>query len=664
MARLASRRGSALVLVLLMTLAVAALAIAAIFMSGSAGLLSRFYDKERQFSYAAQSGLERVLARLRNDSTYVFDSTGYQLALDQTALVDADGTTIATTWVKVWIARTFDTTSTGPVTLSLLAQVSDNGGTRLVRRMDVRREAYSAYALVVNGDNDDSPFVSSSFIAGRIHSNIEWEGAGGSPRYRDSVSSAEGVGGAANQYLTGAFEDVRVIPWPDEDSILERDSLLAAAQGLALALSGYATRIEFVWQDDGDLTPERNEGYARVFELVHWDDERLEASDSDGQDGNVYYSYDASLIQNQCGAFYYRNGSWQFFPVATHRASWAWSIIDSAGGTPAPPTLAGWGTTANRRTSTVAILARATARCFPAGSPYLLNTERFTDAAGNPSLQPADSFPWGVRNAAHRYGGSDTTLTDTVRTCTVSWTGTECTSTTTALGRWKRYSGSVLLPLDHDGEGAQVFADDNIYVSGVVAGRVSLSVRGEAWILDRITHAAGPNTTESDCNHLFGLVAENHIRIVDNAMSARRRVGNNSTNTWFNASGADHFVLDGSYFSLTGAFRAYGFDRSTSNASGNQLLCAGALRYAGGCLEHTGSAAMESTREFSSNTGKGFRWTLTPDACTVRGYRAPNYPLTNRYRPLRTVDVRPASIIGGSGLQDYFASLQGSSDVP
>jgi hypothetical protein len=51
--------------VLLMTLAVAALSVAAIFMTSSAGLLSRFYDKERLYSLAAQSGLEMALSRLR-----------------------------------------------------------------------------------------------------------------------------------------------------------------------------------------------------------------------------------------------------------------------------------------------------------------------------------------------------------------------------------------------------------------------------------------------------------------------------------------------------------------------------------------------------------------------------------------------------------------------
>jgi hypothetical protein len=56
-----------LILVLLMTLAVAALAIAAIFMSSSAGLLSRFYDKERTYRLAAEAAVEIV--RSRDSST-------------------------------------------------------------------------------------------------------------------------------------------------------------------------------------------------------------------------------------------------------------------------------------------------------------------------------------------------------------------------------------------------------------------------------------------------------------------------------------------------------------------------------------------------------------------------------------------------------------------
>jgi hypothetical protein len=42
-----ARKGSALILVLIMTLSLAGLAISAIYLSSSAGLLSRYYDRER-----------------------------------------------------------------------------------------------------------------------------------------------------------------------------------------------------------------------------------------------------------------------------------------------------------------------------------------------------------------------------------------------------------------------------------------------------------------------------------------------------------------------------------------------------------------------------------------------------------------------------------------
>lgn len=52
------RRGSALILVLLMTLAIAGLSIAAIFLSSSASLLSASYDRERKFRLAALAAIE------------------------------------------------------------------------------------------------------------------------------------------------------------------------------------------------------------------------------------------------------------------------------------------------------------------------------------------------------------------------------------------------------------------------------------------------------------------------------------------------------------------------------------------------------------------------------------------------------------------------------
>jgi hypothetical protein len=113
-----------------MTLAVAALAVAAIFMSSSATLLSRFYDKERRFVYAAQSGIDRVISRLRLDTTFTITSTTPISALDITTLTSATDSSLTGVTVRVWAARTGDTTSTGPITISLLAQGADAQGPR------------------------------------------------------------------------------------------------------------------------------------------------------------------------------------------------------------------------------------------------------------------------------------------------------------------------------------------------------------------------------------------------------------------------------------------------------------------------------------------------------------------------------------------------------
>src|SRR3970282_1347112 len=62
------RRGSALILVLIMTLSLAGLAISAIYLSSSAGLLTRYYDRERDYRYAAEAALALGKSRVNKDT--------------------------------------------------------------------------------------------------------------------------------------------------------------------------------------------------------------------------------------------------------------------------------------------------------------------------------------------------------------------------------------------------------------------------------------------------------------------------------------------------------------------------------------------------------------------------------------------------------------------
>lgn len=671
--RVRARRGSALILVLLMTLAVAALAVAAIFMSSSASLLSRFYDKERRFAYAAQSGIDRVLSRLQLDTTFAVTSTTAISALDLTTLTTADDSSLSGVSVRVWAARTGDTTMTGPITISLLAQVSDASGTRFAKRVDVRRFHFGQWSFISNtGNASGNPFATNSMAMGRVHANANWSTIS-QVAYRDSITSTGTVGttNAAN-LRTGKGENQRRIPWPHVDSVMARFFAASINGSDTLRFSVSATnpaRAELVWLDlDSDGVAEREEGFIRIFELANnWDTDRIEVEPEPLENSNsAYVEWDDQTIQYQCGAFYLRNGTWQFFPVATHRATWAWNIINTAG-TPSAPL----GGNANTSAGVRAILAGPTARCFPSGSPYLVNTERFTNNAGTVGIGNSFNSPFGADDDSPRYGGQDTTLTMTVRHCDINNAGDQCGGGSLyTVGTWRTLSSVVgrqsLRALDRGGRGAVVYFDDDLRLSGVAAGRVTVAVNnGWIRIVDHLVHAGGPNATVDDCSHLLGVVAEDYVRVQENLISHRTRVGSGSgggSNSQVTLGGSDHFPLHGAVLSLGDYFGIEGNDFRQANA--NVWNCDGS-NHSMGCLRHSGSAAMQSTRSFSTAANRGARLLLTPDACMeTSGYRPPLYPETNRYKVLRSIDVRATHVISEAARNAYFASLQGISDIP
>src|SRR3977135_3772919 len=84
------RRGSALILVLIMTLSLAGLAMSAIYLSSRAGLLSRYYDRERHYRYAAEAAIALGKSRVQvgDTSLHLPDDTA-KLILNGVSLTDA-----------------------------------------------------------------------------------------------------------------------------------------------------------------------------------------------------------------------------------------------------------------------------------------------------------------------------------------------------------------------------------------------------------------------------------------------------------------------------------------------------------------------------------------------------------------------------------------------
>ncbi len=707
-----ARRGSALILVLMMTLAVAGLSIAAIFMSSSAGLLSAFYDRERDYRLAADAALEVARTRLRRDSTLVVPDTGMRVLLSGYQVRDAQGVVLPRVRVNVYAAVTGDTTGAFLPFITLVAQAYDAGGTRHVRRVDLRQESFSRYGLFVDsfpGSLTHGPAAA----PGRVHTNSTWRSSGSGNTYEDTVSAVGGLTGSGTFRSDTVVGGARV-RFPTDSTFPALHALAAGANLAFTPLTGSAqgTRIEFVAFDannDGNVSAA--EGFARIFDLANAanvDTTLLKVAPTvyDAFFGLVpYYRWNDPVIQRQCGAFYRRGGRWHFFPISTHRLAWARPVIQQTGASAWPEVdFATMNVMDDTSMTAVELIMRnqTTARCFPAGSPYLMTTERMTNLAGVITGTAADSIPFGVVtppggwpvSAPSGYGGSDTTFTVRSRTCTV-WLlailGRCDPGTLRDLGSWRLYAGTPVagvattvrqpqeLPYlwpyttQHNPSSRGVISATAgpLFVSGEVRGRVTLRVTGAVKIVDRISYPRDANDPlKPACEDEFGLVASGDILVVEGLTSRVRRIGKPNIITpilldsLFSVipGGSRRFTLHGNYLS-TGGTVGVENPATSMGAAALQMLCpddgAGTASN-GGCLAITGSAAMRTySALYGGTSNSGFRYYGIVDRCQSTTRRPPFFPTTNRSTFVRALEVDPTLANTPSRIRSLLMRLKG-----
>lgn len=652
-----------------MTLAVAGLSIAAIFLSSSAGLLSRFYDQEREFQLAAESALEFVRSQLSHDSTVVIPDTGMVQLLAGYQVEDASGTALTRSSVNVYAAVTGDTGGTALPHVTLIAASYDANGTRHVRRVDLRRESFAHYSLFADQFNASRTFGPAT-VPGRVHTNATWRSGAGTlaAAYLDTVTAVVGLTGSGTYAAT--VTGVPRIPYPSDSTYPSLATKAAAANLSFTPVSASGTgwtsgsRLEFVTVDaDADGTIDDDEGFVRIFDLdAGMDTTRLNV----GLDTGTAKRWDDPVVQNQCGAFYLRDSRWHFFPVATHRADWAEDVIKEAGGSNYPsvtnPAMNAMQTNTYSAAST--ILSRTTARCFPAGSPFLMTTERFTNATGAVTGTASDTYPFGTSPSFSwpggvPYGGGDTTFTARSRTCTFDASG-ECATSVVTLGTWRAFGGTPisgvstavrqaeelprLWPFDpaRNGTSRRVIhaTSGPLYVSGVVRGRVLLNVSGDVRVIETLEYATDPAGDGEVCDDQLGVLAVGDILVADNALTRGRRVANTGgSQSIAKPFGGEHgLTLHGSFMSITGTV-------GVANAAGTgvvPLACPNdaAVNSSGGCLTIGGGMTMRTYTELHSTGSTGLRYAGVKDRCQDAA-RPPFFPLTNRYTFVRALEVSP-----------------------
>ena len=698
-----ARRGSALVLVLIMTLSLAGLAISAIYLSSSAGLLTRYYDRERDYRYAAEAALALGKSRLINDTLLDIPQDTAMKMLTAATLTDAGGAAIPRIKVNLYAAYTGDTTGKWGQFVTLLAQAYDSGGTRHVRRLDLIAESFAKYALFTNISPSFYNYGAGEFLRGRGHSNQGWNSTGpGGPHYYDTITAVGTVTGPAI-YDHGYVEHVAPIPYPT----VPRLGLLPGYAtignmnfNVVSGVSGGAkqgTRLEFVPIDmNSNGLYEEFEGFFRLFDLALGQDTTRLRADMDANKSDFSAAHAVVLtdpvLNNQCGTTYTIGGVRQFFPVAVHTEAWVKALIQTS--TSPIVSAVNAGKMADRSTATkwrqamVLILTQGGSRCYPAGDPHLLLTERFTDGTGvwrRNILK--DTVPWGASLVASQYGGQDSTFTEIPRDCVIdpALTTGHCVAGTIAdLGTWRAWPGAALtawptpastgltpkqaneqayewpmsLPYNPTSKGV-IYTPGKLYMSGTFRGDLTIYVGGNLSWVDDLVYDQDPAAPSALCRNMLGIIARDSMMLADNGINRPRQIDAGPALTAFLGPNQD-FILHAILLSLTATV-------TTENPDGNTALnppqdCWHGSGYgtSGGCwLQTGGTIEVQVVNHYTSSANSGLREGRTIDPCQLTNKRPAFFPSTMQYKENKYYEIDPVNVDTWAQIKSYYGRLRG-----
>jgi len=706
------RRGSALLLVMILTFAMAALALSAIYLSASGSVLSRLYERERDFRYAAEAALALGKSRLNRDTAFTnaLLDTGYKTMLSNATITDAQGTTVPRVKVDLYVGVTGDTVGIYGQFVTLISRAYDAGGTRHVRRLDLSMESFSKYGMFVDTFPGGLCYGTGEFIRGRAHTNTTWASCSGAPgpTYYDTVSAVTAITGTATYTYPNITPTAR-IPYPTVAKLAALPGYatagslnLAPVSGTAAALtsggfnvSGSAsavnvarsTRIHFDTVDvNGDGVVAQEDGMMMIYDLASGMDTSSLRADIPAAPALSH-----PVLQHQCGAAFTIGGRREFFPFSRFREAWVRARVITS----TSPTVTAADTTAMRNADNAAmtkVLSYPTARCYPIGDPNLMLSERLIDAACAlwTSSSSGNAYGWGAQAlgcaASQRYGGSDTTFRPTTWRCqfyqaaAAPGSGLCATSAGAAAapvqtGSWRAWTGTALpaiatsrvqavetpyfwpmfKPYNLNAKGVIHFTSGPIYASGTFRGNMTLYALGVVNFIDDLLYDADPATTS--CRNFLGIIANGQIMIADNSMNRPRALPGGTVRF---LSPNLHFMLNAVAMSLTGDFGVEGWNNGPAITSGTQITTCLGTSTSGGCIQQTGGTINKKfINATTGGPGRGLRENRAVDPCQLTNRKPPFFPVTGRYLDNKYYEIDPNQIETASDVRTLFQRLRG-----
>jgi hypothetical protein len=264
----ADRPGVALLVVMLVTLVVGAIAAGAALIGANTYLINDFDRRQSLLESVADAGLELNRARLNANPGLYRDNAIVTLELDA-AVTDADGTAIPGVTRTVYVLPVGGGAGEFGNFAALVAIAQDGDGSRLIRRVDLMQESFATFAYFTDFEADDIAFGNKDQLWGPVHSNAKIEIRSDSSTFHGPVTTADRFIGA--QYATfhgDTASGVPMIPMPTLTQInrLKQRATpgnLAFTSPTSAAANRARMRIEFVARALGGSSVRT--GFVRVY---------------------------------------------------------------------------------------------------------------------------------------------------------------------------------------------------------------------------------------------------------------------------------------------------------------------------------------------------------------------------------------------------------------
>jgi hypothetical protein len=654
-----NERGIALVLALLITMAVAAMAIGGVMIAGSGTLTSKFNAKEAALHSLADAGLEIARDSI-NRAVTVLPDTGYIQIVPASTIIDAQGTTITGYTRSVYAGKTGGRTG-GPATsgqygsnfMSVVSIINDPRGSVAARRGLFTQESWSRFAVAINNWGGSAVYGCGESIAGPFHSNstLRLQSSCTTPKVDffgpvtvvGSISNP-GSGNFTQGYTTGAAP----LAWPTAAQLATMQAYAQQSDaaggdyditGGNIGVNRACTRIDFqVLDSNGNGTIEWDEGYFRVFRclstagitdssLAMVNGRRWTNINTAGMTGTIpTISTDPNLLSPNCG------GVAGARPWMTARAIWT--------------DMTALGRTADQKRDTIRVaLNSAQRRCFLGGDPRLRNNLPADTLLGDSTSVNA-GLPANVGGKwIQRRTGAHSSVTPVRNTIA----GGGDAEYWIPLGKNASFKGVI-------------YVTGDVAISGRLRGRVSVVTTGNILLADDFQYWTTPGTNCTETGDIFGAISASNVVIQDNNVQTPFRVNNTYVGGFDDTPASENYhlfmLMLGNFMGDIPGIPVYTGPASPAIPGTLPDRCANA---AAGCIRITGGMGLGNVDWWTyygvgSTNSSGWAEAHTFDPCGVSN-PPPYFPTTGRFVKSRYYELDPVWL-NQTGVANYFQELQ------